>query len=92
MTSSPQVERWVYGCADVALAYMIKKYFNVDVTHILNMTGQSPQHLMDPKNWGGFKNFGITALEVLKSPISLHYIKYSDMSDIYEKYKIDNKE
>ena len=81
----------VYGCSDVALAYMIKLYFNIDVTNSYYMCSQSPEHYEGAANgdenskW--YLNYPVSLLEILKNPISLHYIKPEKMNEIYQKYK-----
>lgn len=76
-----------YGCSDVALSYMIKKYFNIDVTHILYMLSQSPTHYDDENNKMWYDHYPVDISELLKNPMSLHYIKPSEMNDIYNQYR-----
>jgi hypothetical protein len=75
-----------YGCADVGIAYMIKKYFNVDVTHVLSMLSQNPSHYENPENDIWYRDYPSHVSDLVKSPMSLHYIRPNEMEYIYKKY------
>lgn len=76
-----------YGCADVGISYMIKKYFNIEMTHILSMLSQSPEHYLDESSHFWYKNYITPVTELIKDPMSLHYIKPTRMKEIYESFK-----
>lgn len=71
-----------YGCSDVAISYMIKKYFNIDVTHVPYMFSQSPTHYKET-----YSTYNYNVLEYIKTPMSFHYIKPNEMKKIYEEYE-----
>ena len=78
-------------CADICISYMLKKHFNIDVTHNYYMLSQPPIHyenaVKGDENTKWYINYEIPLNEILKSPISLHYIKPAEMNEIYLKYK-----
>lgn len=81
-----------YGCADVALALMINKYFNIRVTENKYMLSQNVSHYEDvihnenstDRKW--YPNWKSLS-EIISNPVSLHYIKPFEMEEIYKKYK-----
>jgi len=79
-----------YGCSDVALSYMLKLYFDIEVTHSPYMLSQNIEHyqgaIMGDENSKWYLDFPISLSEAIKSPISLHYIKPEKMEEIYKKY------
>lgn len=72
----------IYGSSDVALSYMLKKYFNIDLTHCDYMFSQSPQHYMT-----NFNLYDYDVLNAINKPVSFHYISPTDMKSIYNSYK-----
>lgn len=76
-----------YGCSDVALSYMIKKYFDIDLIHNPYMLSQNPDHYKNENNHHWYRDYSINILEILKTPLSLHYINPQDMEKIYKEYK-----
>lgn len=80
-----------YGCADVAIALMVKKLGFVPVENEY-MFSQNPSHYEDVinnensinrqwyPNWKELSN-------KIYNPVSFHYIKPFEMKEIYEKYK-----
>ena len=87
-----------YGCSDVALSLMVKKYFNIDPIESKYMFSQHPEHYIDimynedSKNRIWYKSEESRNFEpFIKNAISFHYIKPDEMEFIYEKYsKIKN--
>jgi hypothetical protein len=81
-----------YGCADVALALMINKYFNIKVTENKYMLSQNPSHYENviynenssERKW--YPNWQSLS-DIISKPVSLHYIKPFEMKEIYKKYK-----
>lgn len=80
-----------YPYSDVALPYMIKKYFGVDATFEPYLLSQPPSHyigaLNGDENAKWYVDYPISLKEALSEPISFHYIKPSEMEEIYQKYK-----
>ena len=80
-----------YGCADVAIALMVKKLGFVPIENEY-MFSQNPSHYEDVinnenssgrkwyPNWKELSN-------KISNPVSFHYIKPFEMKEIYEKYK-----
>jgi len=73
-----------YGTADIAITYMIKLYFNIDVIHVAGMFSQHPNSYNDQNNYLDIK---LEDKERLNSPLSFHYIKPNEMQIIYDRYK-----
>jgi len=71
---------------DIAISYMLKKYFDINCTHLIYLLSQPPSHFEDPSNHHWYAHYPISILEVIKSPMVFHYIKPNEMFDIYEKY------
>ena len=82
-----------YGCSDVALSLMVKRYFGVNPTESKYMFGQHPKfyedimHNEDSKNriWYNTeesRNFA----PFMADAVSFHYIKPDEMESIYKKY------
>ena len=80
-----------YTNSDVAFAYMIYKYFNIRITHIPYILSQPPSHFEGAISGDGnskyYLNYPISLLEIIKNPISFHYIKPNEMEEIYNKYR-----
>lgn len=80
-----------YPYSDVAFAYMVYKYFKIEVIHVPYILSQSPEHYEDAISGGeGAKwyiNFPIPLKDALESPMSFHYIKPDKMESVYQKYK-----
>lgn len=60
-----------YACGDVAISYLVKKYFNINLSHVDGMYSQSP---------GFYPN-------LVNNPLSFHYIQPNEMKSVYEKFK-----
>jgi hypothetical protein len=79
-----------YGCSDVALSYMLKLYFNIDVTGSYHMLSQNPKHyegaITGDENAKWYVDYPVSLEDAIKTPISLHYIKPENMEEIYIKY------
>jgi len=73
-----------YAIADIAIAYMIKLYFNIDSIHISGMFSQNPSKYIKSNNYCFLNDNDINRLN---SPLSYHYIKPIEMNEIYKKYK-----
>jgi hypothetical protein len=71
------------ACGDVALAYMIKKYLNIDVTHLDGLFANPPEFYRS-KNIPDY--IEKRSLEYIGEPLSHHYIKPCDMKNIYNKF------
>jgi len=71
-----------YGCSDLALSYMIKKYCGVNLTHCDFMFSQPPQHYINDH-----LEYDYDVLNNINSAFTFHYIKPDEMETIYEKYK-----
>ena len=71
LSKNGQLHANCYGCGDIAMAYMTKKYFNLDLSHVDGMYSQPPH---------AYTN-------IVKKPISFHYISPHEMDEIYKKYK-----
>jgi len=71
-----------YGCSDLALSYMIKKYCGVNLTHSDYMFSQPPLHYISDHD-----EYDYDVLNNIKSAMSFHYIKPDEMETIYEEYK-----
>jgi hypothetical protein len=67
--------------ADVSVAYIVKKYFNIDPIHMPGMFSQHPTHYQSQSNFNGINSF-----ENLKSPLSFHYIRPDEMEKIWKQY------
>jgi hypothetical protein len=80
-----------YPYSDVAISYMLKKYFNIDYTFIPQLLSQSPKHyegaIQGDINAQWYVDYPISLSECLKKPMSFHYIKPNEMQSVYEKYK-----
>lgn len=74
-----------YAYADVSMAFMAKRYFNIDATHMSGMFSQHPSFYDISKNFGNY--LSDDDILRLKNPISFHYIKPHEMGDVYNKYK-----
>jgi hypothetical protein len=86
-----EISRFNYGCADVAIALMVKKLGFVPIDNEY-MFSQNPSHYEDVinnenslnrqwySNWKELSN-------KISNPVSFHYIKPFEMKEIYEKYK-----
>jgi len=61
-----------YPHGDVAIVYMVKKFFGVDSTHLDGLHSQNPDKYKDDDNY---------------LPLTFHYICPEEMKKIYEKYK-----
>ena len=69
-----------YSQSDLALSFMVKKYFNINFTQIPLLFGDvSIFDELESKN--GFSNL------VEEKPIGLHYVKASRMNYYYQRYK-----
>jgi len=84
---------YCYPYSDVALPYMLKIYFGIDITFEPRMLSQTPSHYKAAisgeesiKRW--YVDYPISLEEVLENPISFHYIKPAEMSVVYESYKV----
>lgn len=83
---------YYYGCADVAISLMIKKYFNISAISNPFMFSQNPsfyEKLISDKN-SSDRQYYVNIPEIqenIKTPISLHYVKPVEMKSIYDKYK-----
>jgi hypothetical protein len=73
---------YAYPYSDVAIAYMISKYFGIEVTHLFHMFGQHPTHYESQSHI-----YDYDVKLYVKTPMTLHYIKAEEMQNIYEKYK-----
>ena len=71
LSKNGQLHANCYGCGDIAMAYMTKKYFNLDLSHVDGMYSQPPHSYTN----------------IVKKPISFHYISPHEMDEIYKKYK-----
>jgi len=80
-----------YPYSDVAFAYMIYKYFKIEVVHIPYILSQNPEHyeeaILGGESAKGYTNFPIPLKEALESPMSFHYISPDRMNLVYQKYK-----
>jgi len=76
-----------YGCADVGISYMMKKYFDIEMIHVFSMLSQSPDHYLDETNHDWYKDYLVPITELVKEPMSLHYIKPLQMKEVYESFK-----
>jgi hypothetical protein len=80
-----------YPFSDVAISYMIKKYFNIEITFVPYILSQPPSHYESALNGDHNQKYYIdrpvSLEECMKNPMSFHYIKPQDMIYIYEKYK-----
>ena len=86
-----EISGFSYGCADVAIALMVKKLGFVPIENEY-MFSQNPSHYEDVinneyspdrkwySNWKELSN-------KISNPVSFHYIKPFEMKEIYEKYK-----
>lgn len=79
---STRFDMSIYGSSDVALSYMLKKYFNISLTHCDYLFSQSPQHYMT-----NFNLYDYNVLKAINKPVSFHYVSPKDMKSIYESYK-----
>ena len=70
-----------YAIADIAIAYMIKLYFNIDAIHISGMYSQNPIKYTKNNN---YCNLNIEDIKKLNCPLSYHYIKPNEMNYIYK--------
>lgn len=61
-----------YDWADVAIAYIVKKYTGVDPTYTTGMYSQHPEFYKE---------------EIMFKPLSFHYIKPSEMERIYQEFR-----
>jgi hypothetical protein len=59
-----------YACGDVALSFLVKKYFDLKLSHVEGMYSQNP-------------NFYPSIVE---NPLTFHYIPAHEMLSIYDKY------
>lgn len=86
-----KISGYNYPYSDVALPYMVKLYFGVDVTFIPNILSQRPEHyesaLQGADHMKHYKNYPISLDEALSNPISFHYIEPFEMEETYKKYK-----
>lgn len=89
----------IYGCADIAISLMIKRYASIEVTENPYLFGQSDRYYLNVINNEFDVNRRWYSLENIKNfekniqtPISLHYIKPDEMSEIYEKYKFSSEQ
>ncbi len=90
-------EHWIkisgrnYPYSDVAFAYMVYKYFKIKVTDMPLLLSQNPAHyegaISGDENSKWYVNYTIPLIDVLKNPMSFHYIKPHEMLDVYNKYK-----
>ena len=76
-----------YPYSDMAISYMLKKYFNIDLTNLFYMFSQPPEHYNTSNAIQYYNDYSQNIEELIKTPISFHYIKPKDMKNIYEKYK-----
>jgi hypothetical protein len=71
-----------YAHGDVAMAYMLKKNYNLDVTHLDGLFPNPPEFYM-----GDIPDYiERSTLKYLNEPLSYHYIKPDDMKRVYEKF------
>ena len=86
-----EISGGVYPFSDVAIAYMIKKYFNIELTSCPYILSQPPNHyegaINGDENAKWYVDHPIPLSECLKRPLSFHYIKPEQMNEIYQKYK-----
>lgn len=80
-----------YSYSDVALPYMMKKYFGIETTFEPNILSQPPRHYIGAiggdENAKWYTDYPISLEEAISNPISFHYIKPFEMEEIYKKYK-----
>lgn len=69
------------GWSDVAISYMIKKYFDLEPTFMPGMFSQHPNHYIRSNNFNG-----TNSMENLKTPLSYHYINPNEMQQIFNAY------
>lgn len=66
-----QISMCSYASGDVALAYSLSKYLNLQPTHVDGMYSQNP--CSDPN-------------QIVVNPLTLHRIKPEEMKEIYERF------
>jgi hypothetical protein len=78
-----------YTCSDVAISYMMNKYFNLKMKNLFYLLSQPPNHYEEAisENSKLYENYGVPLSDCLNSPMSFHYIKPDQMEDIYIRYK-----
>jgi hypothetical protein len=69
-----------YSQSDLAISFMIKKYFNINFTPMRLLFG-------DVKNFDEIILKNDCTISNEDKPIALHYVKASRMNDYYQKYK-----
>jgi hypothetical protein len=69
-----------YSQSDLAISFMIKKYFNINFTPMSLLFG-------DVKNFDEIVLKNDCTISNEDKPIALHYVKASRMDDYYQKYK-----
>jgi hypothetical protein len=69
-----------YSQSDLAISFMIKKYFNINFTPMRLLFG-------DVKNFDDLVLNNDFTFSNEDKPIALHYVKASRMDDYYQKYK-----
>jgi hypothetical protein len=69
-----------YSQSDLAISFMIKKYFNITFTPMRLLFG-------DVKNFDEIVLKNNCTIPNEEKPIALHYVKASRMDDYYQKYK-----
>jgi len=69
-----------YSQSDLAISFMIKKYFNINFTQIPFLFG-------DVSIFDELESKKELDIMVKEKPIGLHYVKASRMNDYYKKYK-----
>jgi len=72
-----------YAHGDVAIAYMVKKYFNVNVSHLNGLFAHPPEFYCR----GGVPDYvEKSSLRYVNKPLSYHYIKPHNMKSVYKKF------
>ncbi len=69
-----------YSQSDLAISFMIKKYFNINFTPMRLLFG-------DVKNFDEIVLKNDCTIPNEEKPIALHYVKATRMDDYYQKYK-----
>ena len=69
-----------YSQSDLAISFMIKKYFNINFTPMRLLFG-------DVKDFDEIVLKNDCTIPNEENPIALHYVKASRMDDYYQKYK-----
>lgn len=72
-----------YAHGDVAMCYMLKKYFNMEAVHLNGMFHQSPEYYLSPE----LSEYEMGSVKYINEPLSYHYIKPHEMKVVYDKFK-----